>query len=126
MTCTYLKPDGSSCNAHPMTGAVFCFLHNPETKDRREAAVRKGALAPKPRRDAELMAVIPVKSIEGVLALIEDTINRIRTEPMTHQKANCIGYLANIALKALEVGEVDDKMDLINSVILERRMKVRK
>ena len=45
---------------------------------------------------------------------------------MTHQKANCIGYLANIALKAFEVGELDEKMDLVNSVILERRTKIRK
>jgi hypothetical protein len=109
-----------------MTGADYCFLHNPAVKDQRELAIQKGALSPKPRKDAELLAVIPIKDIEGVLALIGDTINRIRTEPMTHQKANCIGYLANIALKALEVGELDDKMDLVNSVILERRTKIRR
>lgn len=109
-----------------MTGADYCFLHNPGAKDQREMAIKKGALSPKPRKDAELLAVIPIKDIGGVLALIEDTINRIRTEPMTHQKANCIGYLANIALKTLEVGELDDKMDLVNSVILERRTKIRR
>jgi hypothetical protein len=126
MNCKHIKPDGSQCKAHPMTGADYCFIHNPEAEDQRAVAIKKGALSPKPRKDAELLAVIPIKNIDGVLALIEDTINRIRTEPMTHQKANCIGYLANIALKAFEVGEVDEKMDLVNSVILERRTKIRK
>ncbi len=109
-----------------MTGADYCFIHNPDAKEQREAAIRKGALSPKPRKEAGALTVIPVRNIEGVLALIEDTINRIRTEPMTHQKANCIGYLANIALKALEVGELDEKMDLVNSIILERKVRIKK
>ena len=126
MKCQFMKLDSTQCNANAMMDTKFCFTHNPEAQDEKKTAVLKGGLAPKPRKDAELLIPIQVKTIEGVLTLIEDTINRVRTEPMTHQKANCIGYLANIALKALEVGEIDEKLDLVNSIILERRTKIRK
>jgi hypothetical protein len=34
--------------------------------------------------------------------------------------------LAALALKAIEVGELDKKMDLVNSVINDRRVKTKK
>ena len=51
-----------------MMGADFCFLHNPEVKEQRDLAVKKGALSPKPRKDAESLPTIPIKDIEGVMA----------------------------------------------------------
>ena len=109
-----------------MTDVQFCFTHNPDVQDEKELAVMKGGLAPKPRKEAVPMIPLTIKGVGDVMALIEDTINRVRTEPMTHQKANCIGYLANIALKAFEVGELDEKMDLVNSIILERKVRIKK
>lgn len=126
MKCQFIKPDTTQCKANAMIGAEFCFTHNPDVQDEKEMAVIKGGLALKPRKDAELMPHISIKNVDDVMALIEDTLNRVRTEPMTHQKANCIGYLANIAIKALEVGELDDKLDLVNSIILERKIKIKK
>jgi hypothetical protein len=126
MKCQFTKPEGSQCNANAMTEADYCFSHNPDTRGEKEMAVRKGGLALKPRQEAEPFDPLPIRSIEGILVLIEDTMNRVRTEPMTHQKANCIGYLAGIALKAIEVGEIDEKLDLINSVVLERRTRLKK
>lgn len=123
MKCRFIKPNGAQCEANAMTEVEYCFTHNPETQAERELAVLKGGIAPKPRKEAKPLEPLSIKNIEDVLSLIEDTINRVRTEPITHQKANCIGYLANIALKALEVGEIDEKLELINSLILERKTK---
>lgn len=106
-----------------MAGVKYCFTHNPETKTKKELAILRGGIAPKPRKEEKPLPPISVRSIEDVLVLIEDTINRVRTEPITHQKANCIGYLANISLKALEVGEIDEKLELVNSLILGRKAK---
>ncbi len=123
MKCQHIKPDGTQCGANAMADAEFCFSHNPETQEGKAAAVLKGGQAIKPRKEDVPLEPLSVKSTQDILALIQDTINRVRTEPMTHQKANCIGYLANIALKALEVGELDEKLELINTLILERKIK---
>jgi hypothetical protein len=123
MKCQYLKPDNSNCLANAITDSDFCFSHNPDTKADKEFAVWKGGKAPKPRQGALQMEPIQIKAIPDLLRLIEDTINRVRTEPMTHQKANCIGYLANIALRTLESGQLADKLDLINSIVVGRDSK---
>jgi hypothetical protein len=45
---------------------------------------------------------------------------------MSVQAAANIGRLAALALKAIETGELDKKMDLVNSVINERKIKTKK
>jgi len=105
MKCQYTKPDSKRCNANSLVETKYCFSHNPKTQGEKKKAVLKGGLAPKPRKNAKRLEPLPLKSVEDIQSLIEDTINRVRTEPMTHQKANCVGYLANIALKALEINE---------------------
>jgi hypothetical protein len=67
-----------------------------------------------------------VKSVDDVMALIQDTINGVRSGSMSVQAATNVGRLAALALKAIEVGELDKKMDLVNSVINDRRMKTKK
>jgi hypothetical protein len=67
-----------------------------------------------------------VKSVDDVMTLIQDTINGVRSGSMSVQAAANVGRLAALALKAIEVGELDKKMDLVNSVINDRRMKAKK
>jgi hypothetical protein len=67
-----------------------------------------------------------VKSIDDVMTLIQDTINGVRSGSMSVQAAANIGRLAALALKAIETGELDKKMDLVNSVINERKIKTKK
>jgi len=123
MKCQFIKPNGEQCEANAMEGVNYCFTHNPETQAEKEQAVLKGGLAPKPRKEAKPLAPISVRSTKDILALLEDTINRVRTEPITHQKANCIGYLANISIKALEVDELDEKLEFVRGLISERKNK---
>jgi hypothetical protein len=125
MKCTHIKPDGTKCSANAMTESEFCFSHNPDSQEDKELAVLKGGLAPK-KKEEQALEPLPVNTPNEVLALIQDTINRVRSSPMTHQKANCIGYLASIALKTMEVGELGEKIELINSLILERKIKIKK
>ena len=67
-----------------------------------------------------------IKSVEDIRALIEKTINNIGTDSMTIQAASNVARLASIALKAIEISELDKKMDLVNSVIQQRKVKIRK
>jgi hypothetical protein len=117
MKCTHTKLDGTQCGANAMKESEFCFSHNPKVQKEKELAVTKGGRAPKPRKDAESLPSMPLRTADDIAALIQDTINRVRTEPMTHQKANCIGYLAGIALKAFEVGRLDEQVQLIQNVL---------
>lgn len=67
-----------------------------------------------------------VKSIEDVKALIEATVQGVRAGTMSAQAAANVGRLASLAIKAIEVGELNQKLDLVNSVIQERKVKIKR
>jgi hypothetical protein len=79
-----------------------------------------------PDEGEEGVAPDAVKSVDDVMNLIEDTINAVRSGSMSVQAASNISRLASLALKGIEVGDLDKKMDLVNSVINDRKMKTKK
>lgn len=82
----------------------------------------------RPTSDAEGsdLPLNAVKSVDDVMALIEDTINGVRAGTISVQAATNVSRLAALALKGIEVGELDKKMDLVNSVINDRKLKTKK
>jgi hypothetical protein len=67
-----------------------------------------------------------VKSVDDVMALIESTIQGVQSGTISVQAAMNVSRLASLALKGIEVGELDKKMDLVNSVINDRKLKTKK
>lgn len=98
-------------------GGKYCFTHSPEHKSQHKDAVRKGGSTLRVAKQSMILPDIPVREIGDLRILLEDTISRVRTEPMTHQKANCIGYLANICIKAFELTELSDRISIIEDQI---------
>lgn len=100
-----------------MTNVEFCFSHNPEVETERSLAVLKGGLAPKIHRVVKILEPIQLKTAENVINLLEETINKIRTDSPTTQEANTIGYLSGVLLKAIEVGKLEIKLEFIENII---------
>ena len=64
-----------------------------------------------------------LKTAQDVLALIEEQVNAVREEPEagTLEKARAIGYLAGIALKAVEVADLSARLEAVEQVLKRRR-----
>ncbi|MDW5299537.1 MAG: hypothetical protein SA378_05295 [Sedimentibacter sp.] len=56
---------------------------------------------------------IRVNTVSGVNKLLQRVINALIQDEITESKAKTIGYLANIMLKGLEVGELEDRINKI-------------
>ena len=63
-----------------------------------------------------------LKTAQDVLALIEEQVNAARNESEagTMQKARTIGYLAGIALKAVEVADLSARVEALERVLKRR------
>ncbi len=102
----------------------LCFSHDPAKQGEKISAVTKGGFAPKKVRLD--LPPVQIKTIPDVLTLLEDTINRVRNGEMpSSNPANTIGFLCGHVLKALEISELDSKLEVIDQVILERRNQMR-
>jgi len=121
MQCSFIKPDGTQCNANAMSGLDYCYTHNPDISDeeKREAKQRGGQ-----NRAVAISEPLPPLAIaepNDAVLLIVDTINRVRAGELDIRVANCLGFLTDKLLKAFEVSKLNDRVEIIERVILETR-----
>lgn len=124
MQCQFIKEDGSQCGAKAIKETMYCFSHNPDTQHQKHLAVVRGGQA---RKDIEVhLSPIELKTPQQVVVLLADTINQVRAGEVPPNIANTIGYLAGHMLKAIEVANLDQRLELVESVMIERKMAVRR
>lgn len=65
-----------------------------------------------------------LKTAQDLLALIEEQINAVREEEKAKilEKARVVGYLAGIALKAVEVAGLEIRVEALEQVIMKRKV----
>jgi len=121
MKCTHTKEDGVKCGANAMQGQEYCYLHNPaiSTDEKRLAQTRGGA-------NRGLTVIEPseplqLETAKDVRQLLADTINRVRAGRLNVKIANCLGILSGHLIKAIETENIEDRVEKIERVILERK-----
>lgn len=64
-----------------------------------------------------------LKTASDVLALLEEQVQAVRAEPGAGplEKARCVGYLAGVALRAIEAGDLAARLEALESVLKTRR-----
>lgn len=122
--CEYINPETTErCNGFALESGL-CFSHDPSKAEEKQQAVVKGGQALK--KVKLNLPVVSIKTIEDVVMVLEETINAVRSGDIpTSNPANTIGFLCGHILKALELNQVDTKLDAIDRIILEHRVSER-
>jgi len=70
-----------------------------------------------------LPAEFRLQTAQDVLALIGEQVDIVRSDTETGklEKARCLGYLATIALRAIETGELATRLEAIERTLKQRR-----
>jgi len=70
-----------------------------------------------------LPAEFRLRTAADVLALLDEQVDAVRNEQdaSTLEKARCIGYLAGVALKAIEAGDMAARVEAIEGVLKQRK-----
>lgn len=71
---------------------------------------------------AAIPAPLRLQTAREVLGLIEEQVNAVRADLglRTVERARCIGYLANVALRAVETGDLEARLEALESVLKTR------
>jgi hypothetical protein len=122
----YLSP-GSFFTAKPGSPlkanqhSAYCWAHDPAHAETAAEARRLGGL--RRRREVTLLGAYDVDgltSVAGVRRLLEvailDTLGLENSLP----RARTLGYLAQIAAKLLETGELEDRIKTLEAAVLRR------
>ena len=126
-SCRAVKDDGQPCRAPRLRDSEFCFWHSPEHAEEAAEAQRLGGL--RRRREKAVAGAYDFDGLDSVpkarrlleiaaldsLAL-ENSVARSRT----------LAYLAQVALKALEVGELAERIEALERLVAPRLAKAAK
>jgi len=124
MQCTFIKEDGLQCQAMAIKESSYCFSHNPDTQEEKHLAVVQGGMA---RKNSEVnLPAVELKTPQQVVSLLAETINQVRAGQVPPQIANTVGFLAGHMLKAMEVANLDQRLELVESVLIERKRAIRR
>jgi hypothetical protein len=116
--CRYTKPDGSQCEANARRESFYCFFHDPDLAQEREAARKKGG---KERsRKATVLAPDtpdkPLKTAEDIAGVLAQTINQVLRGELDPRIANSTGCLTGYWLKAHELGQIERRLAKLESI----------
>src|SRR5450755_4023651 len=110
--CEFRKKDGERCGANAQAGKNFCVFHDPAKAAEGQRARRAGGL-----RRSRPAAVLPRETPDHPLgnttevsAFLAKSINDVLRGALDPRVANSAGYLANILLRSLEQGPLEERL----------------
>jgi len=121
MQCIFKKTDNNTCQANAMHGTEFCYLHNPKISIEEKKDAQKRGGESKNLTILDPLPVIEITKSRDVISLLNDTVSRVRSGEMDVRVANCLGVLSGQLLKAFEITELENRLESIERIILERR-----
>jgi hypothetical protein len=125
--CQARAENGEPCRQKPLRDSDFCFWHSPDHAEEATEARRLGGLRRRREKAVSgaydfggLADVGQVRRLLEIAALdtlsLENSVARSRT----------LAYLAQVALKALEVGEFEQRLDALERLVAPRLEKAGK
>jgi hypothetical protein len=120
--CGALTASGTPCLGVARGGSGFCSFHDPSAKGEVDAGRVAGG-----RARATPRATVPacegdlvIGGVGDVCVLLATTINDVRTGRLDPKLANCVGYLSGILVRAFEVGELEERLAMLERSVRPR------
>lgn len=120
--CKATTKDGTPCQAPPLKDGPYCYHHEPSIATERRAQKRRAALtmhhggAGKKNRPK-----VDIQSVADVLDLLSTAASDLKSRKPSVQRARAIAYVSTAALKALEVGELEERLAKLEETLAARR-----
>ncbi|MBI3590136.1 MAG: hypothetical protein HY094_02005 [Candidatus Melainabacteria bacterium] len=104
-----------------MSDSKYCYLHNPDISEEEKLNAQIKGGKGNTIKITEPLEPVAVEKVEDIVKLLADTINRVRSGEMEIKVANCIGYLSGHLTKALEIAELEKRIEVVERVVLNRK-----
>ena len=120
MRCEAETKKGERCRAPALRDDTRCFHHSPARAAERAAARRKGGLRLHHGDGGGERPEASIRDVGDVLRLLEVAARDVLARKPSVQRARALVYLSGAALKALEVGTLEERV-----AALETRINMR-
>ena len=117
-----MKPNGEPCRAYAVKGAEYCFWHEPTKAKERGEAWSKGGKSTMGKRTVLPSSEFRLEKLADIVVLLEETVNQLRTGAIEVRIAQCTGYLAGVAIKAMEQADLERRVEALEQLVSKRRV----
>jgi hypothetical protein len=126
-SCKYRKDDGQPCGAPPLQDSDFCLFHSPEHAKETAEARRLGGL--RRRREKTVSGAYDFEGLGDVgqvRRLLEIAVLDTLSLENSVARSRTLAYLAQVALKTLEVGEFEARLEALEATMGPRLRRGRR
>jgi len=116
--CKAIKEDGSRCQAAPLQNSDFCLFHSPDHAKETAEARRLGGL--RRRKEKTVAGAYDIEGLEDIpkiRRLLEIAVLDTLSLENSVARSRTLAYLVQIALKALEVGELEARLEALEATM---------
>ena len=118
--CTATTASGKHCQAPAQQGRPFCFAHDPERAAERADARRRGGYNRRtPKAGDPDGYPTRLRSVGDVQAVLEAALRDTVQQENSGQRTQALVRLAHGALKALEVGDLEERLAALEARLEE-------
>lgn len=118
--CQAVTKDGRPCAAQPAAGSDYCAFHDPARAAEIALARKRGGYNRRTPKSTETTGPERLRSPEDVQALLEEVLANTRLQENSAQRSRTLISLGLAALKALEVGELEERLEALEVAYKER------
>ena len=111
MQCRQKKRDGSRCKAMALAGHKYCAMH--AQPGRAAELGSRGGRRRATYRSSDLREFAAPKTAADLRDLLAESIIEIRAGKLDPRIANALGYLGASYLRALEVSDIERRLDAL-------------
>jgi hypothetical protein len=121
--CEAITTSGEPCQMAPLRGERFCWNHDPAHAADRAAARKRGGRNSS-RAGPVGLPVEPVRlrSVEDVRTMLEDVATETMRLANSNQRSRTLAALLGLALRTLEVGELEARLEALEEQLRTRRV----
>ena len=121
--CSAIKDDGSRCRANAQSDSDYCFMHDPAHEKEMAEARRVGGL--RRRKEKAVEGAYDIEGLENV-AQVRRIVHIAVVDTLSLEnsiaRSRSLAYLAQVALKALEVGEFEERLRSLEAAVKPREI----
>lgn len=114
--CCATRKDGQPCEAQALPGSDYCFAHDPERKEQRDAARSQGG---KNRAGiVRLRGLIPPRLI-SVYETLEQALSEVHGGSLEPNRAQAMAAISRAMVHVLQAGELEERVRKIEQATQE-------
>ncbi len=123
-TCRAETGKGEPCRQAPLQESEFCFWHSPDHTTEAAEARRLGGL--RRRKENAVSGAYDVEglaTVDQIRRLIEIAVLDTLSMENSIARSRTLGYLGQVALKVLEVGDFQERLQALEAAIGPRILR---